>query len=393
MELSGLSRVKKEPSDDFLLVNKYKMIEDGPDLGNFQLSPFPDKNSTHSLRKCDVNQESELDDEVEIVVECRDVKPNINSIKFKKIKEDFQNLLSDKKRNNNYQIQNIIKIESVGEIKKKCIRDAAKESNFNVDCELGEQNKKRISSKKSVYSGNTRNCNTCGKKFTQKNIKNHIDSVHNKITHACDRCEKKFTSKSYRKKHIESVHNRITYTCHVCKKTFTNKGNLIVHVQTLHKGITYACDVCGSPFISKRYLERHVDATHVGIVHECTICKKTFAYPANLKRHVRAIHERITYPCKMCGKIFTRKDNLSNHINEIHRCVVYECDACGKKYTQKASLIAHINSAHNGITYPCDLCEKTYKDKRGLNKHIKRCTTKSFQSAEKSSQGNTTQTY
>ncbi|CAB0033129.1 unnamed protein product [Trichogramma brassicae] len=148
--------------------------------------------SIHSLRKCDVNQESELDGEVEIVVECQDIKPNINSVAVKKIKEDFQNLLSDKKCNNNYQIQNIIKIESVCEFKQKCIGDAAKESNFNVDCELVQQNKKGSCSKKSVYSDNIRNSNTpCG----LMSIVEHLE----KRGYELDRCDALIVMKLFAK--------------------------------------------------------------------------------------------------------------------------------------------------------------------------------------------------
>ncbi|KAL7305176.1 hypothetical protein TKK_0002571 [Trichogramma kaykai] len=64
-------RVKKEPSDVSPSKNICEIIDEKPDLQNL---PFPPKNSTHILQKCDKSRESELDDELEIVVKCEDIK-------------------------------------------------------------------------------------------------------------------------------------------------------------------------------------------------------------------------------------------------------------------------------------------------------------------------------
>ncbi|KAL7307155.1 hypothetical protein TKK_0000880 [Trichogramma kaykai] len=61
-------RVKEEPSDE------------SPDSKNFPLLPFPPENSIQTVKKCEENLGSELDDEVEIIVECEDVKSNIRSL-------------------------------------------------------------------------------------------------------------------------------------------------------------------------------------------------------------------------------------------------------------------------------------------------------------------------
>ncbi|KAL7305177.1 hypothetical protein TKK_0002571 [Trichogramma kaykai] len=91
-------RVKKEPSDVSPSKNICEIIDEKPDLQNL---PFPPKNSqTHILQKCDKSRESELDDELEIVVKCEDVKPCIDLFRVKKINDDFPNHLKNVKDSN-----------------------------------------------------------------------------------------------------------------------------------------------------------------------------------------------------------------------------------------------------------------------------------------------------
>uniref|UniRef100_A0ABD2XBM1 Uncharacterized protein n=1 Tax=Trichogramma kaykai TaxID=54128 RepID=A0ABD2XBM1_9HYME len=66
-------RVKEEPGDASLEENCGEMIDEKYDHKNFLLLPFLPENSTRKLTKCDLNRKSELDDGVEIVVECEDV--------------------------------------------------------------------------------------------------------------------------------------------------------------------------------------------------------------------------------------------------------------------------------------------------------------------------------
>ncbi|KAL7301028.1 hypothetical protein TKK_0006300 [Trichogramma kaykai] len=93
-------RVKEEPSDASLSENNYKIIDEKPHLKYAQLLPFPQKNSTHTLRKCDIKFEKELDEEVEVVVECEDVQPNINLLEVEIIVDDTRNHLQNAKNSN-----------------------------------------------------------------------------------------------------------------------------------------------------------------------------------------------------------------------------------------------------------------------------------------------------
>uniref|UniRef100_A0ABD2VWL3 C2H2-type domain-containing protein n=1 Tax=Trichogramma kaykai TaxID=54128 RepID=A0ABD2VWL3_9HYME len=164
-------RVKQESSHVSLVQNYSEMIDEKPDLKNFKLLSFSPENSNHTLQKCEENHGSELDDEVEIVVECEDVKPNFDILAVKKIDDYSPNHLRNVIDSDDKTL-NVIKIEPPGEVKKEIICDVTEESNLKLDY-----------------------------------LKIHIDTLHNGVTHTCDICGKIFRFKSRLKVHIDSVHH------------------------------------------------------------------------------------------------------------------------------------------------------------------------------------------
>ncbi|XP_023318588.1 uncharacterized protein LOC111694458 [Trichogramma pretiosum] len=191
-------RVKEEPIHTSIIENDRETIDEKPDLKNFQFLPFQRENSDHIVRKCDVNRENKLDDQVEIIVECEDVKPNINLSTVKKIDDDSQNHSRNIKNSDGSGTQNNIKIETTGEVKQEFLGDAAEDVDLNFDCALFEQNKKRRITKKLN---------------DELNLKTNISKVHNDKAHACKICEKKFSWKSGLLRHHQSSHQSITYQC------------------------------------------------------------------------------------------------------------------------------------------------------------------------------------
>uniref|UniRef100_A0ABD2WT10 C2H2-type domain-containing protein n=1 Tax=Trichogramma kaykai TaxID=54128 RepID=A0ABD2WT10_9HYME len=227
MECSGLFnkniRVKEEPNDMSLIENNCDMADEIPDLKNFQLLPILQENSKHNLRKFNLNHNSKFDDDVEIVVECEDVKPNFNSLTVMKIKDDTPNLLRNLRDIDVYKTQNIIKTEPMGEVKNEVFDDDLGKSNLNFDRKLVEKNKKRSK-----------------KKFNNEhNLESHIDTVNRIITHACDICGKKFTKKHSLKVHIDVLHRGVRHVCDICGKKFSTKKYLMVHTDVKHRSVTY----------------------------------------------------------------------------------------------------------------------------------------------------------
>ncbi|XP_014229546.1 GDNF-inducible zinc finger protein 1-like [Trichogramma pretiosum] len=228
-------RVKEEPSDE-------------PDLQNFLLSSFPRDNSTHTIQKREVNYGTELDDEVKIIVECEDVKPDFNLLAVNKIHDYSTNYLQNAKDGNSYKTRNSIKIKAAQEVKQEFVGDDAEESNRDFDCELVEPIKKR--------------------KKAKNFIKEHgipTNTMHNNSTHASVICGKTFPTKQNLKVHIDSVHISTKHTSNTRGKTLTRKGNLKIHEDSVHKKITHTCHLCEKKFSSKTYLKVHIDSIHDGI--------------------------------------------------------------------------------------------------------------------------------
>ncbi|XP_014228644.1 zinc finger protein 710-like [Trichogramma pretiosum] len=288
--LNGAVRVKEEPSDVSLSENVCKMIDEKPDLKNLQLLSHPLENSINILRKCDIKLENELDDEVEVVAECEDVKPNIHLLAVNKVEEDSQNFLQDLKDTDGYKIQNSIRIETAEGTKPK-----------------NERNKKSSTEELS----------------NEDNPKAQIGTVHDGTANVCEICGKKLAHTSSLRRHVKSLHQCITHSCDKCEKSFTQKCNLKIHIETVHNGIyIHACDVCGKTFSHRRNVRNHIESVHNGVKHACVICGKIFNLKGSLKKHMDKVHNDINHSCDRCGRKYSRKSNLKKHIDAVHRSLI-----------------------------------------------------------------------
>ncbi|CAB0039337.1 unnamed protein product [Trichogramma brassicae] len=79
---------------------------------NSYLNPSHRRKFYHMIRSHDENHESELDD-IQIELECRDVKPDVNSVAVTKIENLSPNRLPPMKDSEDYQNQNSIKVETI----------------------------------------------------------------------------------------------------------------------------------------------------------------------------------------------------------------------------------------------------------------------------------------
>ncbi|KAL7293998.1 hypothetical protein TKK_0012571 [Trichogramma kaykai] len=131
--------VKKKPIDVSLIENNYNMIDKTLDIKDFQFFGYQQENL---VQKSDENQEGELD-EIAIEFECKDVNLHVDLLTVAKIENWAQNYFQKVEDKNGHQTQNKIIIASLGAVKKESFVDDAKQLNMNLDCEFGEQNKKR----------------------------------------------------------------------------------------------------------------------------------------------------------------------------------------------------------------------------------------------------------
>ncbi|XP_023315963.1 zinc finger protein 510-like isoform X4 [Trichogramma pretiosum] len=230
-------RVKEETIDVSFLENECEMIDEKPDVKNIQLLPFSLEKPAHKLREYDENQETDINDEMEIEFECVDVKLTMDLLVNNKSDEYSRNHLQLTKYSKDYQNQNKIKEETVAEVKK--------EVNLNFDYELNGRNEKM----------------------------NDIEKLKDGL-----------------EIRTEKVHR---HECNICGKTFPKKSNLKTHIDAAHNGIAPICKTCGKTFVRLDVLKRHMNSVHDKVTHECDICGKKFLYKINLKKHIDSVHDKV----------------------------------------------------------------------------------------------------
>uniref|UniRef100_A0ABD2WKP9 C2H2-type domain-containing protein n=1 Tax=Trichogramma kaykai TaxID=54128 RepID=A0ABD2WKP9_9HYME len=222
-------RIKEEPCDESPYENDQQVIDQTSSVGKIQNLKFLRENPTRVLQKCNEHHGHELDD-VQIEFECKDEKLKVDLLAVTKVEDYSQNHRQDMNYINYRETLNKIKAETAEVVKKEISEEEA----TNFDCELSKRKQKRNTAKRSLFTGDSHKCDTCGKSFVhEKNLKRHIDSVHHKITYACEICEKTYKRKDYLKNHIDSVHKKMAPACNLCDKIFPRNYHLKRHIGSI----------------------------------------------------------------------------------------------------------------------------------------------------------------
>ena len=191
--------------------------------------------------------------------------------------------------------------------------------------------------------------------------------------HACVQCSKEFSRKSTLKDHVANVHNKENnQACQTCGKSFGLK-NLRQHIHDVHETKDYSCVLCSKTFSRRSVLRDHVSFVHNKEKnHSCQLCGKSFSFRRNLDRHKTLVHDKIKkYPCKDCPFIAGQNSDLSKHTEKWHGTIaVIRCDKCEKSFDQKFHWIKHKNQCHEKIRYKCDFCPVKVGLKSSLKRHL-----------------------
>ncbi|KAF5299695.1 hypothetical protein FQA39_LY11490 [Lamprigera yunnana] len=217
------------------------------------------------------------------------------------------------------------------------------------------------------------NCDTCGKKYSSRNLLEEHINIHTGLRpYICETCGKDFASKYTFKAHERTHEARPRpFQCQHCNKTFLSQQNLSQHEKT-HLGIKeFTCRLCSKQFGSAHNLEVH-SIVHTGYKpFICGLCGKAFARKAEIRDHERTHTGERPYQCEYCGATFSQRSNLQSHKRATHYDDKrYKCDECGKGFKRRRLLDYHIKAAHTGERpYKCQVCEATFVYPEHFKKH------------------------
>ena len=216
----------------------------------------------------------------------------------------------------------------------------------------------------------TQPCPKCGADVL--NMKQHDRFVHQKdLPYGCEEegCVTRFTSLLHMKNHMESVHEKVKIGCPQCGKMI-GTGSLRSHVKIVHeKRRDYICPECEKTFQNKSHLRNHVQRVHLNMREECPDCGKMVQ---DLHNHRTFVHLKVkNFPCELCDTRCTTSTALRKHISSVHKEEKQECPECGDSVKH---LEQHMKQRHSDVKkfYQCAECEKFFTCGSYLSKHIMR---------------------
>ena len=207
--------------------------------------------------------------------------------------------------------------------------------------------------------------------------------------YSCETCGKWFKKRKMRQQH-SLRHNNIRYPCETCGKDFNAPGDLrrhIRHGRHLNKKLIL-CPVCAKSVTSENNLKIHM-RTHDKVIDEadtfCKICSKSFARICNLRFHMQ-IHSqdfsgrRAQVSCQFCSKLILKK-SLKQHMELKHEEIKYaECEICGaklrevciKRHQQLCNATEEERAAlKTDQQKSCNTCGKILSNNCKLKRHMK----------------------
>ncbi|XP_035713565.1 zinc finger protein 431 [Folsomia candida] len=228
-------------------------------------------------------------------------------------------------------------------------------------------------------------CNICNKTLSnQKNLRNHIDFVHNKKEQprfpcGFPGCEITYLYKSDVLKHVRAEHaeNPVRYPCTLCGKDFKTRTDLGQHIYTHTTEKPFKCATCGKSFAFRKVLRNH-KRTHIQKSSretlKCQLCLQTFLTRNGLQGHDLVIHQnRRNYRCTFCDKSFGGATDLKRHVEVKHNTdkdvKIYACDKCEYKSHLKRYLAKHMGRHNIENRIDCYFCAKQFVRFQELVQH------------------------
>ena len=225
-----------------------------------------------------------------------------------------------------------------------------------------EDREQSTSPRKKLKGDNILECEVCG--FTANRpdrLKEHM-LQHDGIRHECKHCNKTFSQWRNLKTHIQKVHEAEPLLCDECDYTTTRKDSLKLHKESKHQGVEYKCEMCSASYNRQKTLTRHIKSMHSGNRFNCEQCDFTSNLEEHVKSHTRKHHDGNKLFCEFCEASYCSKKDLQNHIaskhfkSEANKDQRFGCSLCSKSYVSKKDLKHHFQAIHGNQKFYCDLC-------------------------------------
>ncbi|XP_062564420.1 zinc finger protein 184-like isoform X4 [Armigeres subalbatus] len=143
--------------------------------------------------------------------------------------------------------------------------------------------------------------------------------------------------------------DRPMFACDQCPKKYPYRKNLREHIEIVHEGKVWSCDKCGKSFNRKEGLNEHNIAVHTDLKkYECTVCHERFARSSYLNYHFKIKHTTLRpHACKYCEMTFKRSNDLIHHVRTHTGEKPFKCDLCDKRFSKSYNVVIHKKSHRN----------------------------------------------
>jgi len=237
----------------------------------------------------------------------------------------------------------------------------------------------------------------CNEKFTQKQLHDHVVTVHKSeidIPVTCEQCNREFASFEKYVTHFDnrphdvtvSIKRKNMYICKICSFVAKTDNKLRVHVRHTHESM-HPCSICIAWFYSSAELQEHQES-------KCTIeiIERKFKRMSFLYAHKGALRQNKNYRCKLCLSEFCSVITVRQHFRnkscagKIRKNKQYQCPGCSTMFCSIPSLRQHIrlnicgdrktvakhkDKNHEDKRYECKRCLGTFHTLAGLKSHIR----------------------
>lgn len=205
-------------------------------------------------------------------------------------------------------------------------------------------------------------CPFCLKYFdSEKHLKRHIVTSHQKRAYKCDKCRVSYHTKQNLEKHRKSHSDDYFFECDICHLKYKRKVTLQQHQVRAHsdEAAQFICDSCGQSFKVKVDLLVHIKRKHNTNVYICRYCGKSVTdfHSHEWKHKKRDEMANLKFSCHLCIKKFQTKTRLDNHLL-MHK-QGYKCTECNIVMTSARQLEYHKNRVHKPGT-TCSICKKVF---------------------------------